>query len=118
MGGEKDSERITTAAFWDQFGKDESGSVECKETLTRKERLQDPVVAFANTRGGSILIGVKNRPRVIVGTEWNEESEERVQEISRAIQPPHVIETSRVFVDGMLVIILKVPPRLGSPCWS
>jgi len=104
-------EEISEEAFWARFGgREESSSVECKETLTRNDRLQEPVVAFGNTRGGTILIGVRNSPRTIVGVEWGERAEERIQELSRAIQPPHEISSSCLSVDGRLVGVLTVRP--------
>jgi ATP-dependent DNA helicase RecG len=103
--------RLSREAFWELVGKEETGIVDFKEQLPKPGRLQDPCVAFANHRGGMVVVGVsKRRPHTILGTRWDQESEERVQETVRATQPPMNIEVCASSVDGVRVAILRVPP--------
>jgi ATP-dependent DNA helicase RecG len=100
---------FSESEFFEHFGRSESSTLEFKERLIKAQKLQEPVVAFANTRGGRIAVGVTRTSR-IVGTQWNQEAEERVQEVARITQPPVAIATSCVDVDGLTVAILEVAP--------
>jgi ATP-dependent DNA helicase RecG len=105
------AQRLSVEEFWRRFGQDESSSVDFKEQFARASKLQEPLVAFANARGGSILVGVgKGRPRRIVGTSWGEQEAERVQEAARATQPPSSVTTEVMDVDGRLVVVVQVDP--------
>ncbi len=104
-----DSLSLSKDQFWERFGRHESSTVDFKELLPRAGKLQEPLVAFANTRGGTVICGVdERRPRSISGIAWNQEQAERIQEASRETQPPlHV--TSRVIdVDGKTVALIEV----------
>lgn len=96
--------------FWAHLrGRDESAVLEFKQRLPRASRLQEPIVAFANGRGGMVAVGVtEQRPRKIVGTDWDQQAEERIQETARITQPPLTISPERVDVEGRTVIILRI----------
>jgi ATP-dependent DNA helicase RecG len=95
--------------FWALVGREETGTVDFKEQLPKPGRLQEPCVAFANHRGGMVVIGVsKRRPHAIVGTTWDQDSEERVQEAVRATQPPLGIDVHPSRVNGQRVVILSI----------
>jgi ATP-dependent DNA helicase RecG len=97
--------------FWSLVGIRESGTLDFKEQFPRPGRLQEPLVAFANARGGVVLVGItKSRPHAVLGTTWTQENEERVQETARSTQPPLDIRTAAVDVDGLLVVFLQVEP--------
>ena len=100
---------FSESQFFERFGRSESSTLELKESLIKAHKLQEPVVAFANTRGGRIAVGVTKTSR-IVGIAWNQETEERIQEVARITQPPVAIEASCVDVDGRTVAILEVAP--------
>lgn len=105
------AEALSTEEFWSLAGDRETGTLEFKEQLPRPGKLQEPLVAFANARGGTAVIGVsKTRPHHIIGTSWSQEDEERVQEAARAAQPPLDIRSRAVEVDGKLVAFLQVDP--------
>lgn len=99
---------MTEAEFWQQLGRSESSEQEFKESLVRAARLQDPVVAFANRRGGDIYIGVQNAPRRLVGVSWGEDEEERVQEVARITHPPIELGAEVMEVDGHKVARIRV----------
>lgn len=102
---------ITSEVFWSLVGERETGTLEFKEQLPRPSKLQEPLVALANARGGAAVIGVsKSRPHHIIGTSWSQEEEERVQETARAAQPPLNIRSRAVEVDGKIVVFLQVDP--------
>jgi ATP-dependent DNA helicase RecG len=101
----------TNAEFWSGFSADETSVLDYKERLGKAGRLQEPVVAFANNRGGTIVVGVtEKRPRKIVGIQPGQVFEEHVQEAARETLPPLPIETDYVDVDGVTVGLLQVRP--------
>jgi predicted HTH transcriptional regulator len=58
---------MNLSQFWAQFGDQESMTVEFKQQLQRASRMQEPMVAFANSRGGTIIVGISDRrPRQIL----------------------------------------------------
>lgn len=82
-----------------------------KEQLPRPSRLQEPLVAFANQRGGVVAIGIsKTQPHRVIGTDWSQEHEEKVQEMARATQPPIHLDVSTSWVDGHQVAFLQIEP--------
>jgi ATP-dependent DNA helicase RecG len=97
--------------FWSQFGDQESMTIEFKQQLPRASRMQEPMVAFANSRGGTIIVGVSDRrPRQIIGVAWSQDLVEQVQEAARSTQPPLQIEVERRSVDGYDVACIQVAP--------
>lgn len=95
--------------FWSLVGREETGTVDFKEQLPKPGKLQDPCVAFANHRGGMVVVGVsKRRPHTIIGTTWDQDHDERVQEAIRATQPPLHIDVRRVSVSNRRVVVLRV----------
>ena len=97
--------------FWLQFGDQESMTVEFKEQLQRASRMQEPMVAFANSRGGTIFVGISDRrPRHIFGITWSQDLVEQVQEAARSTQPPLQVEVERQRVDDRDVASIQVRP--------
>jgi ATP-dependent DNA helicase RecG len=97
--------------FWSQFGDQESMTIEFKQQIPRTSRMQEPMVAFANSRGGTIVVGVSDRrPRQIMGVAWSQDLVEQVQEAARSTQPPLQIEVERRSVDGYDVACIQVAP--------
>jgi len=100
----------TEAQFWAEFGSDESSRVEFKERVPKAGKLQEPLVAFANSgSGGTIICGVdESRPRQIVGVRWGQEENERIQEAARATQPPLHPDVRTVDIEGRTVALIAI----------
>jgi ATP-dependent DNA helicase RecG len=95
--------------FWWQFGDQESMTVEFKQQLQRASRMQEPMVAFANSRGGHIFVGIGDRrPRQIFGVTWTQDLIEQIHEAARLTQPPLQVEVERWTVDDRDVAFIKV----------
>jgi len=102
---------LSMEEFWSLFGRRETTLLDFKERLPKPGRLQEPVVAFANNRGGRIILGVSERkPYEVVGVSWTQADDEMVQSMARAIQPPIAPEVSSVWVDGQQVVVVAVRP--------
>jgi ATP-dependent DNA helicase RecG len=100
---------LTSDEFWERFGSIETGTLEFKESLIKAARLQDPVVAFSNARGGQIVLGVaEGPPFAIVGVPWDQKTEERIQEVARITHPPVSLAPEPVQVDGLTVVVVEV----------
>lgn len=98
------------AEFWSDVGRDETPTVDFKERLPRPGRLQEPMAAFSNVRGGRIVVGVSEPlPRRVVGVDWGQAQEEQVQEAARSTQPPTSPRTTTLDVEGRIVAIIEVP---------
>jgi ATP-dependent DNA helicase RecG len=102
---------MASGQFWSQFGDQESMTVEFKQQLQRTTRMQAPMVAFANSRGGTILVGVSDRrPRQVVGVHWSQDLVEQIQDAARSTQPPLQVEVERRSIDGHDVACIHVGP--------
>lgn len=102
---------LGTKDFWALFGGKETGTLDFKEQLPKPGKLQEPLVSFANARGGTIVVGIsKTRPHDIIGTRWSQSDEERVQEAARATQPPLTVVTGTAEVDEQLVAYIAIEP--------
>ena len=88
----------------------EDSTVEFKRELPRRDRLADEIAAFANARGGVILIGVDDDGN-IVGLDKEELTpvESRVVEICQdSIEPPVSIFTEKLWLDDKDVLKIEV----------
>lgn len=102
---------MSVEELWKLVGRRETGTVDFKEQLPRPAKLQEPLVAFANARGGTAVVGIsKSLPHRIIGIEWSQEREEHVQEAARATQPPLSVRTAPVDVEGQVVAFVQVGP--------
>ena len=92
----------------------EDTTIEFKRTLPHRNSLADEIAAFANARGGVILIGVDDN-REIVGIDQQEldRSEKTVVEICQdSIDPVLFIFTEKLRIDGKNLLRIEVPRSL------
>jgi ATP-dependent DNA helicase RecG len=99
---------LTIEEFRREFA-EESQHVEFKTGIGH-DPLQDTVVAFSNTDGGVILIGVADDGRV-VGRALDAGSADAIHEAMRTIREPGRYSLHEVAVDGRPVIALSVARR-------
>ena len=89
----------------------ENSKVQFKLRIDNPSKIAAEIVAFANYRGGTILIGVEDKTGEIVGLTYDE-----VQQISRdignvsnnCVRPAVYLQTETVDVDGKIVLIVNV----------
>lgn len=79
---------LTASEFAEAFPR-ESEVVEFKQGLS-STAIQESIVAFSNTHGGLILVGIANNGRV-VGLEWTPEIVDRVINIARDANSPGTV---------------------------
>ena len=89
----------------------EGRRIEFKETLTSATDLAKTVIAFSNNAGGEILVGIKNKPREIVGIpdEALFEIEEKIANIIADLCEPIILpEITFLAVGDKTLIRVKI----------
>ena len=95
-----------------QLGED--ATIEFKKTLPHRNSLADEIAAFANVKGGVILIGVDDNGE-IVGLELTElqKAEKTTVEICQdSIDPIVLIHTEKLQIDGNRLLKIEIPRSL------
>ena len=93
----------------------EGTQLEYKRTLSSAYRIARTLAAFANTSGGTLLIGVADDRRVLgIASEYQE-----MQKIERAtdflIEPPLIVSYETLVHDGKKVLLINVPASDEKP---
>ncbi len=100
---------LTTSEFAEEFD-GESIYVEFKEGFSDK-RIPESVVAFSNTDGGVILIGVDDEGRV-KGAPRNGNREKHLHDRLGNINDPGRYDIHRLTVDGRPVVVVTIASRI------
>lgn len=100
---------LTALEVMSSLSKGEGTRVEFKRRLPRDDRAARTLCAFANTRGGLLLVGVTDRGRVH-GLHHPDEVERKIVDLAREwIEPALVVELQVVDVHGPRVVVCSVP---------
>lgn len=102
----------------DLIAQGEGSRIEFKQTISAAHRIARTLAAFANTAGGTLLIGVADNGRIVgVGSESHE-----MQLIERAtdfkVEPGLTVSYELVVVDSKKVIIVDVPESEDKPHYA
>lgn len=93
----------------------EDGLTEFKRDVSQRSDFAGEMIAFANTEGGQILVGVDD-DGTIVGVSNPGRVQESILNIARQnCNPPLMPVIDRVETDQGLVLVVMVPRRMGSP---
>ena len=105
----------------------ESKVLEFKEKQESYGRLTQTVVAFANTQGGTILLGIRDKDREIIGlsdTDLERYHTELPQAVADAVSPQIALDLFEQNLGGKTCLVIRVFPgphkpyfikRLGCP---
>ncbi|GAB4537675.1 MAG: ATP-binding protein [Anaerolineae bacterium] len=93
----------------------EDSFTEFKREIGHADAFASELIAFANSGGGQVLLGVDDTG-TIVGVDDPRRTEERILNIGRNnCVPPMNLLIEKVDVNGNIVIVVHVPQRLGRP---
>ncbi len=93
----------------------ESETIEFKETLSDEDRILTSACAFANTNGGSILIGVRDNATVIGISIGKNTIELLARKLTECITPPIYASINETNVEDKTVLELKIPKSEYKP---
>lgn len=102
----------------DIIGKGETSQVQFKANVTNEQSIAQEMVAFANTKGGTILIGVDDKTWDIIGLtddDLRRLTNLLVNASSQHIKEPIFIETDTIEYEGKKVLIVSVPEGIAKP---
>lgn len=96
----------------------ESVRLEFKRTLSSTHRIARTLAAFANTAGGTLLIGVADDGR-IAGVPSELREMRRIEEATdRLVDPPLSISYETLAPDGRRVLVITVPESDEKPHYA
>jgi predicted HTH transcriptional regulator len=96
----------------------ESSKVQFKERLPHQDSLAHELIAFSNSKGGIIIIGVNDKTGTINGLSFDEIqqiNQQLVNIASQKVYPPVYITTETVTVNDSRLIIVNVEEGLSKP---
>ncbi len=102
----------------DIISKGETSTVQFKLNVNNVKSIAQEMVAFANTKGGTILIGVHDKTWEIVGL--SDDDLRRLTDLlvnasSQHVKEPLFIETDTVDYEGKKILIVNVPEGIAKP---
>lgn len=92
----------------------ECSTVEFKRKFTTVDKIAREIIAFANTTGGMLLIGVDDNG-TIVGVDSEKEQIAQVEACNHVITPELAMTTEVVEIDFRDVVIIHVPNSQNKP---
>lgn len=96
------------------LAKNESKTLEFKESLKSPKNIIKSVIAFANTAGGIIVVGIQDRNKKIVGVQNILLEEERIASIlADNISPLLIPDIEIITYRNYELLIIKVPHLVG-----
>jgi len=96
----------------------ESSRVQFKERLPNTDSLAQEMVAFSNTEGGKIIIGVNDKTGDLNGLSFQElqsVNQQLVNVASQSVFPPIVIKTETVKVNEHNLVVVELKEGISKP---
>ncbi|WP_367209300.1 RNA-binding domain-containing protein [Sphingobacterium sp. R2] len=96
----------------------ESSRVQFKERLPHIDSLAQEMVAFSNTEGGIIIIGVNDKTGDLNGLSFQElqsVNQQLVNVASQSVFPPIVIKTETVRVNEQNLVVVELKEGISKP---
>lgn len=100
------------------IGGGETSRVQFKENLSNPLGAAQELIAFANTEGGQLIVGVADKTGDITGLAFADIQRIGsllVNAVSEGVKPPLTIQTETVDVDGKKVMVVTVPNGVHKP---
>ena len=84
----------------------ESKTLEFKENLNSKDKILQTIVAFANTAGGKIVIGISDKEHFIVGVIEPHSIEEKLSNLIADCISPQIVPNIEIILWGNKYLIV------------
>lgn len=109
---------MTTEEFINLCKCGESSTVQYKEEFSTEKKMAEEMVAFSNSRGGIILLGVKDKTGELIGLSYKD-----IQEYSRQlgntaneqVKPAIYVNTESVTVEDKNFLVCYIKEGKGKP---
>ena len=105
---------MTEQEFKEILHKEETDTVEFKSWVNARNMKEiislavDELIAFANSKGGTVYFGVEDNPVVVTGCDRNYDGQRIIEGIYDRTIPPLFTEISDFEYEGKLVIAISV----------
>ena len=96
----------------------ESSKVQFKERLPHPDSLAHEIIAFSNSRGGTIIFGVNDKTGALNGlsfVEIRQVNQQAVNVASQKVYPPVYITSDTVSVKGNQIVVISVEEGISKP---
>lgn len=96
----------------------ETSTVQFKQEFTGQKEVAKEMIAFANSHGGRILFGIKDKTGELVGLSYDEiqqASRELGNAANEQVKPTIYIETEVVRVDDKHVLVCSIAEGRNKP---
>jgi predicted HTH transcriptional regulator len=96
----------------------ESSKVQFKERLPHIDSIAHELIAFANTSGGYLLIGVNDKTGTLNGLSFSEIQQSNSQIVNAASQkafPPICVVTETISIEDQNIIVVKIKEGISKP---
>jgi len=92
----------------------EDSTIEFKQALSHKTSMENEITAFANSKGGVILIGVEDSGQIIGITleQLNKDEKTIIEICNDSIKPAVDIVTQKLTISGKNILKIEVPRSL------
>lgn len=92
----------------------EGTRLDFKQDLSSMKRVLETVCSFLNTAGGTLVVGVEDQTRVVLGLDDVEKQEERLaNSVASAIEPQPTVQLEIVTHDGRDLLLLRAAYAAG-----
>lgn len=98
--------------------KGENSRVQFKERLENQEAIASELIAFANTKGGTLLFGIEDKTGRVVGLSYAQIQEYgcKIGNIANELVKPQVfIFTETVEIEGKNILVVEVDEGISKP---
>ena len=96
----------------------ENSKVQFKLRVDNPNKIAAEIIAFANYRGGTILVGVEDKTGEVVGLTY-EQVQQAGRDVGNAatnhVRPTVYLQTETVNVDGKIVLVVNVDEGIDKP---
>src|ERR1700744_1270083 len=96
----------------------EGGSLDFKKTINSCEKIARTMVAFANNKGGRLLVGVYDDGTIKGVKSEDEEKYMLTKAASEFVSPPIDLVFEEVYIDDKIVLVVDVPESDTKPHYA